>query len=86
MTDPVREQRAKFAKGASLGKRVGYSALTVGIVGFFIGLIVGYSPLIANVIVASMVIATIALVPAIIIAYGVSKAEREDPVRPDAAD
>jgi uncharacterized membrane protein len=76
--DPVVERRARIARLAKLGKRIGYLALLVAIVGFAVGVISGFSPEVVRVIVAGLVIMCIVLPIPIVLGYGVRAAERED--------
>jgi hypothetical protein len=76
--DPVRVQRARWEKGATLGQRVGYLLFLVAVVAFFIGLVVGWSDDFSTVIIGCLVVGTIFLAPAIVVGYAVKAAERED--------
>jgi hypothetical protein len=76
--DPVRARRARAAHYSALGKRIGYSLLLVAIVAFVAGAIAGFSSAYVTVVVACIGVASALLAPAIVIAYGVKSAERED--------
>jgi hypothetical protein len=76
--DPVVERRARIARLARLGKRIGYLALLVAIVSFAVGVISGFSPEVVRVTVAGLVIMCIVLPIPIVLGYGVRAAERED--------
>lgn len=78
MVDPVLAQRARAARLAGLGKRVGYLALLVTIVAFGIGVATDLPAWSVTVVAAGFAVATVALVPAIILGYAVRAAERED--------
>jgi hypothetical protein len=78
MTDPVRARRARIAKLTELGQRVGYSLFGLAIVVFVVGFVAGYSGAIVTVIVASLVLGSAVLAPAIVFGYAVKAAERED--------
>jgi hypothetical protein len=76
--DPVTQRRARIARLAKLGKRVGYLALLVAIIGFAVGVISGFSPTIVRVVVAGLVVMCVVLPIPIVLGYGVRAAERED--------
>jgi len=76
--DPIRVQRAKWAKAASLGQRVGYLLFLVAIVAFFIGLVAGWAGTFTTVIVVCLLAGSVLLAPAIVVGYAVKAAERED--------
>jgi hypothetical protein len=77
--DPVLVQRARMARLARLGKRVGYLALAVACVAFVIGALTDLPAWSVVVVIGGLALSTVALVPAIILGYAVAKAEREDP-------
>ena len=81
--DPVREQRAKWARLAVAGKRVGYALMLAAIVGFALGASTGFTTVLTTVVTVCLLATTVTLAPAIVLAYAVKKAEREDPVRRD---
>ena len=81
--DPVRARRRLMGRLARLGKRVGYSGLGVALVVFMVGAAGKFTPVIVTVVVTALVVGSIFLLPAIVIGYGVSAAEREDRVRGD---
>jgi hypothetical protein len=76
--DPVRERRAKIARLTEVGLRVGYSLFGIAIVFFVIGFVVGYSPTLVTIIVASLLVGSAVLAPSIVFSYAVRAAERED--------
>jgi hypothetical protein len=76
--DPVRARRARIAKWAGLGKRVGYAALLVAIVGFFAGVALDFPSTCVAAIVGGLVVACLVLPVPIVLGYGVRAAERED--------
>ena len=78
MTDPVRAKRARVAKLVELGQRVGYGLFGLAIVLFVYGFIGGYTSVLTTSIVASMIVGSIVLAPAIVFGYAVKAAERED--------
>jgi hypothetical protein len=76
--DPIRARRARIARFASIGKRVGYAALLVAIVAFFVGLALGFPGWSVVLIVAGLALACVVLPIPIVLDYGVRAAERED--------
>ncbi len=76
--DPVLARRARIAHLVGLGKRVGYTALLVAIVAFFVGLASGFPGWTVFLIVAGLVTACVVLPLPIVFGYGVRAAERED--------
>ena len=81
MTDPVREKRARIAKLVGLGLAAGYGMFALAMVLFVIGLVVGYTDPLVQVIVFSLVIGSIVLAPAIVFNYAVRAADRDDAER-----
>ena len=78
MTDPVRAKRARVARLVEVGQRVGYGLFGVAIVLFVYGFIGGYTSVLTTIIIASMIVGSIVLAPAIVFGYAVKAAERED--------
>lgn len=78
--DPVRAQRAKAARLAVAGKRVGYTLMLVSIVAFIAGAVGRFTGSITTIVTVCLLATTVTLAPAIVLAYAVKKAEREDPV------
>lgn len=78
-TDPVAARRATLASVAAGGKGVGYTALAVACVAFLAGVLTDLPAWSVATVLAGLGLATLALVPAIILGYAVAKAEREDP-------
>lgn len=76
--DPVLVRRAQMERVAKLGKRIGYLALTVAIVAFGIGVASDLPAWSVTTVIVGFGIATVALVPAIIIGYAVKAGARED--------
>lgn len=76
--DPVLARRAWFARMAQTGQRVGYGLIGVAVVGFVVGLLVGFNIVVATIVIAALVGTTVTLLPAIILAYSVKAAEREE--------
>jgi hypothetical protein len=78
LADPVLERRARIARLAALGKRIGYSALMVAIVAFFIGVATSFAPWTVVVSTIGLVAACVILPLPIVLGYGVRAAARED--------
>jgi hypothetical protein len=76
--DPIVARRARIARAAALGKRVGYTALGIAIGAFFIGFATGFPDWTVVVSVAGLVASCIVLPLPIVMAYGVRAAARED--------
>jgi hypothetical protein len=81
VTDPILERRARMARLASRGQRVGYLALLVAVVGFFWALFADFPSAATTLVIAGMVLATVTLAPAIVLGYAVKAAQREDDER-----
>jgi hypothetical protein len=82
--DAVHARRAQAALLAKLGKRVGYSLFLVAIVVFVIGALTDFPDLAVTVVVACLVVGSLLLAPAIVVAYGVKAADREERGLPPA--
>jgi hypothetical protein len=76
-TDPVLIKRARIARLAALGQRIGYSLFGIAIVLFIVGYVTEYSSLLVTLIVVCLVAGSAVLAPAIVAGYGVKAAERE---------
>jgi hypothetical protein len=78
VTDPVRARRQRVARWTQLANRVGYLFFGIAIVTFVVGFIVSFNAAVSAVVVASMIIGSVLLAPAIVLGYAVKAAERED--------
>lgn len=76
--DPVRERRARWARWAGTGKRVGYGLIALAVVAFAVGAVAGFGPVVTTTVTAALVGSTVTLAPGIVIGYAVRAAERED--------
>jgi hypothetical protein len=76
--DPVAQRRAAIAHGVAIAKRIGYGALLVGIVTFFVGLATSFPGWSVTTTIVALVVAIIVLPLPIVLGYGVRAAERED--------
>lgn len=77
-SDPVLAKRARIALLSAWGKRIGYGLFGVAILAFVWGWILGYSDTITWIVGASILVGSVFLAPAIVFAYGVKAADRED--------
>ena len=80
--DPVLVRRARIARIAALGKRVGYLALGVAIVSFVAGTITSFARWTVVLSTAGLVAACVILPIPIVLGYGVRAAAREERQRP----
>ena len=76
--DPVVARRRRIGHWVRLGKRVGYAALLVAVVVFFVGLVAGFPGWTVDVIVVALVISIVVLPAPIVLGYGIRAAEREE--------
>jgi hypothetical protein len=76
--DPVLARRARLARLAVLGKRIGYSALAIAIVSFFAGALTSFATWTVVVSTTGLVAACVVLPVPIVLGYGVRAAARED--------
>jgi hypothetical protein len=76
--DPILVRRARYARLANGGQRLGYVVLVVAIVAFIIGFASGFPEATVVITVAGLIGACVMLPPAIIAGYAVKAAERED--------
>lgn len=77
-TDPVRAQRARLAKYTLLANRIGYLFFAVAIATFIIGFAISFNGAVSTIVIASLVIGSVLLAPAIVLGYGIKAAERDD--------
>ena len=61
-----------------LGKRVGYGLFALAVVLFVVGMVAGFTSALTSGIVASLLIGSLVLAPAIVFGYTVKAADRED--------
>ena len=76
--DPVREQRARIARWTLLANRVGYLFVALAMALFVIAFALGFSAVLATLVIVALVIGCILLAPSIILGYAVKAAERDD--------
>jgi hypothetical protein len=79
--DPVRVRRAQVARWALLANRVGYLLFGVAIALFVLVFVIGFTGPLVAAIVASLVVGSALLAPAIVLGYAVKAAEKEDRAR-----
>jgi len=78
MTDPVRARRQQVARWTRLANRIGYLFFAIAIVTFVVGFIVSFNAAVSAIVVASMIVGSVLLAPAIVLGYAVKAAERDD--------
>jgi hypothetical protein len=76
--DPIVVRRARIARAAVIGKRIGYTALAIAIVAFFVALATGFPAWAVAVSVGGLVASCVVLPLPIVVGYGVRAAARED--------
>jgi hypothetical protein len=77
-SDPVRIRRSKIARWTLLANRVGYLFVALAIALFFIAFAFTFSPVMASLVIISLIIGCALLAPSIILGYAVKAAERDD--------
>ncbi|MDQ3570269.1 MAG: hypothetical protein M3396_06545 [Actinomycetota bacterium] len=82
--DPVLARRAVWARVASVGQRVGYGLIVIALGTFVLGLVIGFENRAVTTVVSVTLAGTaVTLLPAIILAFAVKAAQREDRRRGD---
>jgi hypothetical protein len=76
--DPVRVRRAQIARWTLLANRIGYLFVALAIALFFIAFAFGFSPVMATLVIVSLIVGCALLAPSIILGYAVKAAERDD--------
>ena len=76
--DPVVVRRAMVKRWCDLGQRVGYLCFAASVVLFVIGFIVQFPSWLVTVIIVLMVAGSSVLLPAIILGYAATAAEKEE--------
>jgi hypothetical protein len=77
-TDPVRRRRELVARLAAMARLAGWSLFGLAVVAFVIGLMTGLTGVVVVVVIGSIALGSAVLLPAIIVGFGVTAAERED--------
>lgn len=75
---PVMVRRRRIAALVKLGKRIGYAALLVAMVMFFVGLATNFPTWTVDVIVGALIVSIVVLPAPIVFGYGIRAAEREE--------
>ena len=76
--DRVIERRARLSRLVRAAKRLGYSALQLSIVAFFVGAATQFPGWTVTVAVTGLVVACVVLPLPIVLGYGIRAAEREE--------
>ena len=76
--DPIRVRRAQIAKWTLLANRVGYLFVALAMALFFMAFVLGFSSVMATLVIISLVIGCVLLAPTIILGYAVKAADRDD--------
>lgn len=76
--DPVRVRRARVARFAKIGQRVGYLLFAIAAIAFFIGLAAQFPVALVTLIEVCLLAGSAFLAPSIVLAYAVKAAERDD--------
>jgi membrane-bound ClpP family serine protease len=77
-TDPVRRRRRQVARWTLLANRVGYLVLALAMALFVIAFVVGFSAVLATLVIVCLVVSVALLAPSIVLGYAVKAAERDD--------
>ena len=77
-TDPVLQRRARAARLARAGKGLGYGAFAAAVLAFAVGAASRFTPGVVTFVVVSLGVGSALLAPAIVVAYGVRAADREE--------
>lgn len=75
--DPVIARRARMARLASVGSRVGYGLVLAAIAAFVMGMLTSLDTW-GPVVIACLALTTVTLAPAMVLGYAVKAAARED--------
>lgn len=76
--DPVRARRARIARLAATGKRLGYLLFLSATVVLAAGLATTFTDTLASVVIGCLVVGSVVLAPSIVVAYATRAAERHD--------
>lgn len=77
-SDRITVQRARYAAWAETGRRVGFGALALAVLLFGVALYWDLPAWTISAIIGCLVVASVSLLPSMVIGYGVAAAERED--------
>jgi hypothetical protein len=76
--DPVLARRAQVTRLVRAGQRIGYGALLVAMVAFFVGAATGFPRAAVGAVITALVVSCVTLPAAIVFGYAVRAAEREE--------
>jgi membrane protein YdbS with pleckstrin-like domain len=76
--DPVRRRRRQVARWTLVANRVGYLVLALAMALFVIAFAVGFSSVMAGLVIACLIVSFVLLAPSIVLGYAVKAAERDD--------
>ncbi len=76
--DPILIRRAQLSTAADWGKRIGYSLFGLAMVAFFVGLFTDFNDTWGWLMIGCLLAGSVLLLPAIIVAYAVKAADRDD--------
>ena len=76
--DPILVKRAKAARAASIGQRIGYLGFLVAVIVFVVGAVTEFNGAIVGIVIGSIVVGSVFLAPSIVLGYAVKAAEKED--------
>jgi hypothetical protein len=76
--DPVRDRRARVARLATIGQRIGYLLYAIAAVAFFVGLAGEFGQGLVTVIEMCLLVGSLLLAPSIVLSFAVRAAERDD--------
>ena len=76
--DPVRQRREMVARFAAMARLAGWALFGLAFVAFIVGMMTGLDGFVVVVVIGCMAVGSTLLLPAIIIGFGVTAAERED--------
>lgn len=77
-TDPILVKRAKALRLATLGQRIGYLLYGMAIVVFMVGLLTDFNATVSAIVTFGVIAGSVVLAPAILGAYAVKAAVRDD--------
>jgi hypothetical protein len=76
--DPVRQRRELVARFAAMARLAGWSLFGLAVVAFVIGVVTGLTGVVVVIVIGSIALGSTLLLPAIIVGFGITAAERED--------
>ena len=76
--DPIRARRDRVARWTLLANRIGYLLLALAMALFVMAFLFGFSPVMASLVIGSMLVSFALLAPSIVLGYAVKAAEKED--------